>query len=124
MARSFTPMALPPEESQTTTTRNTTLYTRTLAGFPVSTCPDGSLKALSNYNWSPLYATPVEPRTTHDITAAKTHIFDAMWATGLWIFGDKSNVAALCEGTNSLLMKLCSTSSSFKARHTPLPTQE
>ena len=55
-------------------------------------------------------------------TSAASEIGDTpttVSSTGL----TRSNVAALCGGgTNSLLMKLCGTSSSFTARRTPLPT--
>ncbi|GAA1418441.1 hypothetical protein GCM10009615_04640 [Corynebacterium durum] len=53
-------------------------------------CFGGNLQVLSNWGGRPLlYIAPVEPRATHDITAAKKHIFDVAWATGLWIFADK-----------------------------------
>lgn len=32
---------------------------------------------------------PPKLGATHDITAAKKRIFDAVWPTGLWVFADK-----------------------------------
>ena len=49
----------------------------------------GNLQALSNRDGRPLYIAPFEPEATYDITAARQHIFNAVWATSLWIFADK-----------------------------------
>ena len=94
MADSFTPMLLPTEKSQATTTQTTAtmvLLIRRLAGSPVSTGVSAThLQVLSNKDGRPLYIVPVELGATHDITAAEKHIFDAVGATRLWFFAEIS----------------------------------
>ena len=92
MARLFTLTLLPSEKSPAATPPMTgeTIYA-TVGWFSGRHwCFGGNLQVLSNWGGRPLlYIAPVEPRATHDITAAKKHIFDVAWATGLWIFADK-----------------------------------
>lgn len=52
-------------------------------------CFGGNIQVLSNRHGRPLYIAPVEPGATHDIMAARAHIFDHVWTTQLWVFGDK-----------------------------------
>jgi hypothetical protein len=48
-----------------------------------------NIQVLSNHDVHPLHVASVEPKATHNITAARKHIFDAVWTTGVWTFADK-----------------------------------
>ena len=50
---------------------------------------DNNLQVLSNHDGHPLHVASTEPKATHNITAARKHIFDAVWTTGVWTFADK-----------------------------------
>lgn len=87
-------MVLPLEKSPTPVTMMTRAATATpmrlLADFPTNTTvSEATCKSCRTRTADRYVSPPPKLGATHDITAAKKRIFDAVWPTGLWVFADK-----------------------------------